>query len=119
MKLDIPFIQEVFDSVVNKSNYNVDKLVGTYIVELQKRTTKKTIWCDFSSSDIESNEIESKVQTVAERKRELKDLEYKWGIQDCIEDYDFLEATDILMVLNLLIHNRKIYIKTCAVIDYY
>ena len=44
MKLDIPFIQEVFDSVVNKSNYNVDKLVGTYIVELQKRTTKKTIF---------------------------------------------------------------------------
>ncbi|MBR2833758.1 MAG: hypothetical protein IKE75_04975, partial [Bacilli bacterium] len=93
MKLDIPFIQEVFDSVVNKSNYNVDKLVGTYIVELQKRTTKKTIWCDFSSSDVESNEIESKVQTVAERKRELKDLEYKWGLQDCVEDYDFLETT--------------------------
>ena len=23
----------------------------------------------------------------------LKNLEYKWGIQDCVEDYDFLEAT--------------------------
>lgn len=93
MKLDIPFIQEVFDSVVNKSNYSVDKLVGTYIGELQRKRSSKEIWCDFSSSDIESNEIESKVQTVAERKRELKDLEHKWGLQDCVEDYDFLEET--------------------------
>ena len=93
MKLDIPFIQEVFDLVTNKEKYSVDKLVGTYISELQRNTRKKEIWCDFSSSDIESKDIESKVQTVAERKRELKDLEHKWGLQDCIEDYDFLEAT--------------------------
>lgn len=91
MKLDIPFIQEIFDIVVNKSNYNVDKLVGTYIVELQRKTQNKEIWCDFSSSDIELKDIDSKIQTVAERKSELKDLEYKWGIQDCVEDYDFLE----------------------------
>lgn len=93
MKLDIPFIQEIFDIVINKSNYNVDKLVGTYIVELQRKTQNKEIWCDFSSSDIELKDIDSKIQTVAERKSELKDLEYKWGLQDCIEDYDFLEST--------------------------
>lgn len=93
MKLDIPFIQEVFDITVNRPNYNVDKLVSTYIIELQRKRSSKEIWCDFSSSDIESNEIESKVQTVAERKRELKELEHKWGLQDCVEDYDFLEET--------------------------
>ena len=93
MKLDIPFIQEIFDAVVNKSNYNVDKLVGTYITELQRKTSNKEIWCDFSSSDIELKDIESKVQTVAERKKELNELERKWGLQDCIEDYDFLEET--------------------------
>jgi hypothetical protein len=93
MKLDIPFIQEIFDIVINKSNYNVDKLVGTYIVELQRKTKNKEIWCDFSSSDIELKDIDSKIQTVAERKSELKYLEYKWGLQDCVEDYDFLEST--------------------------
>jgi len=93
MKLDIPFIQEIFDIIINKSNYNVDKLVGTYIVELQRKTQNKEIWCDFSSSDIELKDIDSKIQTVAERKSELKDLEYKWGLQDCVEDYDFLEST--------------------------
>ena len=81
MKLDIPFIQEIFDIVINKSNYNVDKLVGTYIVELQRKTQNKEIWCDFSSSDIELKDIDSKIQTVAERKSKLKDLEYKWGLQ--------------------------------------
>lgn len=93
MKLDIPFIQEIFDIVVNKPTYNTDKLVSTYIVELQRRSSNKEIWCDFSSSDIELKNIESKVQTVAERKIELKELEHKWGLQDCVEDYDFLETT--------------------------
>lgn len=93
MKLDIPFIQEVFDITVNRPNYNVDKLVSTYIIELQRKRSSKEIWSDFSSSDIESKDIESKIQTVAERKSELKNLEYKWGLQDCVEDYDFLETT--------------------------
>ena len=93
MKLDIPFIQEIFDSVVNKDKYTVDKLVGTYIIELQRKSSNKEIWCDFSSSDIGLKDIESKVQTVAERKAELTSLERKWGLQDCVEDYDFLEDT--------------------------
>lgn len=93
MKLDIPFIQDVFNTVVNKSNFNSDKLVGTYINELQKRVTNKEIWCDFSSSDIELKDIDSKIKTVAERKHELNQLEHKWGLQDCVEDYDFLETT--------------------------
>ena len=89
MKLDIPFIEEIFNIVSKKATFNV----GTYIGELQKKTQNKEIWCDFSATDTELSKTESVVKTIAERKKELDDLEKTWGKQDCIEDYDFLEET--------------------------
>ena len=89
MKLDIPFIEEIFNIVSKKATFNV----GTYIGELQKKTQNKEIWCDFSATDTELSKTESFVKTIAERKKELDDLEKTWGKQDCIEDYDFLEET--------------------------
>ena len=89
MKIDTPLIEEIFDSVVNKKgSFNL----STYMTELQKRDSNKDIWQDFSGTDVELKDI-SEVETIAERKKELKALEKKWGIQDCIEDYDFLEET--------------------------
>ena len=89
MKIDTPLIEEIFDSVVNKKgSFNL----STYISELQKRDSNKDIWQDFSSTDVELKDI-SEVKTIAERKKEINALEKKWGIQDCIEDYDFLEET--------------------------
>lgn len=89
MKIDTPLIEEIFDSVVNKKgSFNL----GTYMTELQKRDSNKDIWQDFSSTDVELKDI-SEVKTIAERKKEINALEKKWGIQDCIEDYDFLEET--------------------------
>ena len=89
MKIDIPLIEEIFDSVVNKKgSFNL----STYMTELQKRDSNKDIWQDFSGTDVELKDI-SEVKTIAERKKEINALEKKWGIQDCIEDYDFLEET--------------------------
>lgn len=90
MKLDIPFIKEAYENAINrKTNVNV----GTYIMELQKKSTNKEIWCDFSVSDIELSDTESVIQTVVEKKKEMDNLEKIWGKQDCVEDYDFLEET--------------------------
>lgn len=89
MKIDTPLIEEIFDSVVNKKgSFNL----STYMAELQKRDSNKDIWQDFSGTDVELKDI-SEVKTIAERKKEINTLEKKWGIQDCIEDYDFLEET--------------------------
>lgn len=89
MKIDTPLIEEIFDSVVNKKgSFNL----GIYMTELQKRDSNKDIWQDFSGTDVELKDI-SEVKTIAERKKEIDALEKKWGIQDCIEDYDFLEET--------------------------
>lgn len=89
MKIDTPLIEEIYNSVVNKKgSFNL----GTYMSELQKRDSNKDIWQDFSGTDVELKDI-SEVKTIAERRKELNDLEKKWGIQDSVEDYDFLEDT--------------------------
>ena len=90
MKIDIPFIKSIYEDVVNRqTTFNV----GTYISSLLRNSTNSEIWCDFSATDIELNETESVIKTIAERKTELDGLEKTWGKQDCVEDYDFLEDT--------------------------
>lgn len=89
MKIDTPLIEEIYNNVVNKKGkFNL----STYISELQKRDSNKDIWQDFSSTDVDLKDI-SEIKTIAERRKELNDLEKKWGIQDSVEDYDFLEDT--------------------------
>ena len=89
MKLDIPFIEEIYNSISEKRNVTI----GTYISTLQRRTTCKDIWSDFSATDVELNKKEISMRTVDDIKTELNKLERMWGKQDCIEDYDFLEDT--------------------------
>lgn len=89
MKLDIPFIEEIYNSISEKRNVTI----GTYISTLQRRTTCKDIWSDFSSTDVELNKKEISMRTVDDIKKELDKLERNWGKQDCTEDYDFLEDT--------------------------
>ena len=89
MKLDIPFIEEIYNSISEKRNVTI----GTYISSLQRRTTCKDIWSDFSATDVEISQKEVHMQTVDDIKKELDNLEKIWGKQDCIEDYDFLEDT--------------------------
>ena len=89
MKLDIPFIEEIYNSISEKRNVTI----GTYISTLQRRTTCKDIWSDFSATDVELNKKEISMRTVDDIKIELDRLERIWGKQDCPEDYDFLEDT--------------------------
>ena len=90
MKIDIPFIEEVYQKAINKkTQYSV----GTYIAELHKSTQNKDIWGDSSLSNIDLSNTESIVKTVENKKIELSNLEKIWGRQDSVEDYDFLEET--------------------------
>ena len=89
MKLDIPFIEEVYNSISEKRTVTI----STYILTLQKRTTNKEIWSDFNATDVKLDKNEVQMQTVEDKKNELNKLEKTWGRQDCLEDYDFLEDT--------------------------
>ena len=89
MKLDIPFIEEVYNSIAEKKTVTI----STYISTLQRRTTCQDVWSDFTATDVELNKNEVHMQTVDDKKRELDNLERMWGRQDCAEDYDFLEET--------------------------
>ena len=89
MKLDIPFIEEVYNSIAEKKAVTI----STYITTLQRRTTCQEIWSDFTATDVKLDENEVHIQTVDDKKRELDNLERTWGKQDCVEDYDFLEDT--------------------------
>ena len=89
MKLDIPFIEEIYNSIAEKKTVTI----STYITILQRRTTCQEIWSDFTATDVKLDENEVHIQTVDDKKRELDNLEKTWGKQDCVEDYDFLEDT--------------------------
>ena len=89
MKLDIPFIEEVYNSISEKRTVTI----STYILTLQRRTTNKEIWSDFNATDVKLDKNEVQMQTVEDKKNELNKLEKTWGRQDCSEDYDFLEET--------------------------
>ena len=89
MKLDIPFIEEIYNSIAEKKTVTI----STYISSLQRRTTCKDIWSDFSATDVEIDKKEVHMRTVEDIKTELSNFERTWGKQDCIEDYDFLEET--------------------------
>ena len=89
MKLDIPFIEEVYNSIAEKKTVTI----STYITTLQRRTTCQEIWSDFTATDVNIDQKEVRMQTIDDKKRELDNREKTWGKQDCVEDYDFLEDT--------------------------
>lgn len=90
MKIDIPFIEDVYNSVVNKKGENFN--INFYINAINAKQSNKEIWTDFSVSD-ELKDADKTIKSVAEKRQELNMLEKKWGIQDSEDDYDFLEET--------------------------
>lgn len=99
MKIDVPFIREIFEIINDKSLYG-DKngkitpiSVGAYISELNKHSSKKQLYTDFSATDVNVNDIETTIKTREVKQQEMIQLEKNWGKQDEIEDYDFLEDT--------------------------
>lgn len=85
-KIDVPFIQDVYDKLVSKGKISVKN----YLSEIQGRKDKIEIWNDFSSSD---KIIESTADEKEKQKERLEYLEDVWGIQDTEKDYEFLENT--------------------------
>lgn len=90
-KIDIPFIQEVFDESIKKATKNT--VVSTYITMLHSRQSNKEIWGDFSNTNVDIKSINGKLQSIEEKKQEIDRLEKLWGLQDTEEDYEFLETT--------------------------
>lgn len=84
-KIDIPFIEEVYKSLLDKNKLSIK----TYIGEVQSRKERKDAWNDFTASD----KIEHSAKNTEEQKQKLDELEEIWGIQDMEKDYEFLENT--------------------------
>ena len=99
MKIDIPFIKSIYE-IVNDRSLSGDKNgkrtpinVGTYVNELRRYSKNKEIWADFSATDVDITEVDSKIQTAEIKQKEMKQWEIDWGIQDEVCDYEFLNDT--------------------------
>ena len=99
MKIDIPFIKNIYE-IVNERSLSGDKNgkrtpinVGTYVNELRRYSKNKEIWGDFSATDVDITEVDAKIQTAEIKQKEMKQWEIDWGIQDEVCDYEFLNDT--------------------------
>ena len=99
MKIDIPFIKNIYE-IVNERSLSGDKNgkrtpinVGTYVNELRRYSKNKEIWADFSATDVDITEVDAKIQTAEIKQKEMKQWEIDWGIQDEVCDYEFLNDT--------------------------
>lgn len=93
--LDVAFIAEIYEKVNNRIKEGKKTLCPftIYITELQKYTTKKEIWYNFSCSDVDLADIDTRIKTNEVKKKEVETFEMNWGKQDIIEDYSFLQDT--------------------------
>ena len=99
MKIDVPFIKSIYE-IVNERSLSGDKNgkrtpinVGTYVNELRRYSKNKEIWADFSATDVDITEVDNKIQTAEIKQKEMKQWEVDWGIQDEVQDYEFLNDT--------------------------
>ena len=98
-KFDLPFIDEIIARLHSRQE-NGDKSgrkqtisIKSYIVELFKNKTKKEIWTDFSSSDTNVLSLNNRMKEREEKEQRIKEIETKWGRQEELDDYEFLEKT--------------------------
>ena len=92
-RLDIPFIKRVFDTVQDR-NKDINKFLDNYYAYLWGcHSMKKALdtWESFADSDVSFEEIKTTVKDIEGIKAQKEDLELKWGIQECKEDYQYLE----------------------------
>lgn len=93
LQINMPFIQEIYDAVKMKTDKNGNPLTMTfyrYVSEFQKKSSKKMVWKDFSSTNVN---LADKTNVEIFTSEENKNLEKKWGFQDSESDYQFLEET--------------------------
>lgn len=95
-KVDVPFITELFVRLQeeikkrNKSGQRLQSVVSTYIGYVNINKAKEKIWTDFSASDVDLSDIDSRLEGREVKKKELEELELKFGKQDNVEDLYFL-----------------------------
>lgn len=77
----------------NEKGRNVLNYMGLYLAELHKNTSKREIWTDFSASDVNINDIDTKLQDRELKESEIRQFEVLWGKQKDVNDYTFLEQT--------------------------
>ena len=97
MKIDTPFIKEVYDKINHRAVYgdsNGNKTsigIGVYMNEIRKYSKNKEIWTDFSATDTDIADIDSKIESREVKQKEMDKFILDWGNQPNIEDYQFLE----------------------------
>ena len=97
MKLDTPFIKEVYEKINERAKYGDSKGnkisigIGVYMNEIRKYSKNKEIWSDFSATDTDITDIDSKIESREIKQREMDKFLLDWGNQPNIEDYQFLE----------------------------
>ena len=98
-KLDIPFLEELFHSVFDLykeksakefSDLN-KKYMGEYIRLLNQGSVKYGDKLDFSYSDSDLSNIDTKMVNREQEEKALNKLKLTWGLQDSFEDYTFLQ----------------------------
>ena len=98
-KLDIPFLEELFHSVFDLykeksakefSDLN-KKYMGEYIRLLNQGSVKYGDKLDFSYSDSDLSNIDTKIAEREKSKQELNRFKLDWGNQDSDDAYAFLE----------------------------
>ena len=96
LQINMPFVKEIFETIdkkYDKSGKKMSVTINRYITEFQKKTNKKTMWQDFSSTDVLLSSDEKDIKVVDNDKRAK--FEDTWGFQEEDFDYDFLENTFI------------------------
>lgn len=95
--IDVAFIAEIYERVNQKAiddrkagkksiNY-----FGIYMSELQKNSTKKEAWNNFSCTNVNLSDIDSRIKTNELKQREIEQFTLDWGQKDSLDDYVFLE----------------------------
>lgn len=98
-KTDTPFIKELYEELNKRSANGVKDgrkftlNFNTYLNSLHKKTTSRDILEDFSMSNADLTDIDSRLESKEVKAKEINDFKKKWGNQESIEDYEFLERT--------------------------
>lgn len=84
--LKIPFRKEIYENLKIVT-------IAKYVQSLRLRTNQKEIWKDFDATNVDLTEVDTKLKEIQLKEKELEELKYRWGEQDSIDDYNFLERT--------------------------
>lgn len=115
-KLDLPFIKEVYEGMVQiTSTQKSPNYFGNYVSQLELRRKKGDTWNTFINSDVTPSEI----TTINARKESLEnqvdELKNIWGRNFDFDDINFLEYRFTMYTdgLKLSVSQEKLYRDLC------